>query len=248
VASLLIAFNNFLVETAKSGEAAIKYCDSHKFDIITLDLLLPDISGLKVLRRIRSGLNKDTPTIVITVAPGKQKYLSFLISDYLVKPIEKKAFLLAIQRAGMTSQDNNKIVVIDDDPTSSKLLTQLLKGENYKIICVSDPTKGLETVLREKPDLVILDLLMPNMNGFEIISQLTKEEFEKEIPIIIWTSKDLTKVERDILYNSAQAIILKNAEDSRKKLLSEKIAKRSFKSSSLSSMISTVCIFFRLYH
>jgi|GEM_PF-579642 len=211
----------FWVESVKLGDIAIKYCDTRQFDIITLDLLLPDISGFEILRKIRSGINKNTPVIVITVVPEEQKCLSFIVNDYLTKPIKKESLLLAIQQVCPPSENKSKIVIIDDDPLSLKLISKLLKSKNYQLICVSNPTLGLETILKEKPDLVVLDLLMAEMSGFDFISHFTKTEMGKEIPLIIWTAKDLTRSEKEILNNSAQAVILKNIADSNNQLLTE---------------------------
>ena len=114
-----------------------------------------------------------------------------------------------------------KIIVIDNDPTARHLITELLHGSNYKVFCIADPQKGLQTITKEQPDVIVFDLLEPEKIGFEFLKAVRKNDISKDIPIIIWTNKNLTANEAKILKGFAQAIVQKNTSDSNKILLDE---------------------------
>ncbi len=214
--------NNFTVKTAITSENAIMQTNNYLFDLITLDLLLPDMSGFEVLKSIRKGINKETPVIVISICPKEQQWFGFLVDDYLVKPIKKEALQSAINGVGFGPGKGRKVIVIDDDPSSLKMASQLLKKKGYNILCLANSKLALDVITKEKPDVIILDLMMPDVNGFEIMQQvISLPGAERKIPIIIWTAKELTKNENDILLQSTHAVVLKGIGESIKKVLDE---------------------------
>jgi signal transduction histidine kinase/DNA-binding response OmpR family regulator len=225
----ILFLNGYAVETAQNGKDALAHCESTIFDLITLDLMLPDINGYEILRQIRLGINTDTPVIVISAATERHKSMGFLIKDYLVKPIDKEKLLRTLENVGSPPHKNRKILVIDDDASALKLIKQLLKNEGYDLMCVEDPIKGLKNAEKQLPDVLVLDLMMPSMSGFEFICALRDRGHIKDIPVIIWTGKDLTDDERDFLEGSVHGVVLKSLADSTEKLVSEikKITRRS---------------------
>jgi CheY-like chemotaxis protein len=183
--------------------------------------MLPDINGYEILRQIRLGINTDTPVIVITAATERNKSMGFLVKDYLVKPIDKDKLLAALNDIGTPPHKNHKILVIDDDVGALKLISHLLEDEGYDLTCAEDPIQGLKLAEKQLPDVLVLDLMMPVMSGFEFISALRDRGYIKDIPIIIWTAKDLTDAERDFLEGSVQGVVLKSLADSTEKLINE---------------------------
>jgi DNA-binding response OmpR family regulator len=220
VTNILIA-NGYVVETAQSGAVALQQTDDRIFDLITLDLILPDTNGYEILRKIRLGINVDTPVIIITAASERNQSMGFLVSDYLVKPIDKEKLLAALNDIGVTANDHRKILVIDDDKKILKLVNYLLRDEGFDLHCVSSPEEGLDLAQEIEPDVIVLDLLMPEMNGFDFIRHLRERQLPKDIPIIVWTVKDLTGEERTFLENSVQGVVLKTLSDSTDQLLKE---------------------------
>ena len=225
----ILALNGYAVETAQNGKDALVHCENTIFDLITLDLMLPDINGYEILRQIRLGINTDTPVIVITAATERNKSMGFLVKDYLIKPIDKDKLLAALDHVGTPPHKNHKILVIDDDTGALKLISKLLENEGYDLTCVEDPITGLQSAEKQLPDVLVLDLMMPGMTGFELIGELRDRGYIKDIPIIIWTGKDLTEEERDFLEGSVQGVVLKSLADSTDKLVSEikKITRKS---------------------
>jgi signal transduction histidine kinase/DNA-binding response OmpR family regulator len=217
----ILALNGYAVETAQNGRDALMHCENTIFDLITLDLMLPDINGYEILRQIRLGINTDTPVIVITAATERNKSMGFLVKDYLIKPIDKEKLLSALNHVGSPPHKNHKILVVDDDVGALKLISKLLENEGYDLTCVEEPIRGLKAAEKQLPDVLVLDLMMPGMSGFEFIGALRERGYIKDIPIIIWTAKDLTDEERDFLEGSVQGVVLKSLADSTEKLVKE---------------------------
>jgi signal transduction histidine kinase/CheY-like chemotaxis protein len=230
IASIL-TLNGFAVETAQNGKTALEYCESRIFDLITLDLMLPDMNGYEILRKIRLGINVDTPVIVITAASERNKSMGFLIRDYLIKPLDKEKLLSALAHVGSPPHKDQNILVIDDDPKALKLVATLLENQGYNITCVDNAKDGLVYAEKQLPDVLVLDLMMPDTSGFDFIRALRDRGYIKDIPIIVWTAKDLTAEEHDFLRESVQGIVLKRLADSTEILIEEikKITSRNTK-------------------
>ncbi len=133
-----------------------------------LDLVLPDVSGWAVLKAIRaSRLNRDTPVIVVTVVPDKNAGTVHAIQDYLIKPVTTEVLKGALEQAGIYPKENSgAVLVIDDDPQNLKLMRQHLEEAGYRAVLTRGGAEGLKAAASETPAAVILDLLMPEMDGF----------------------------------------------------------------------------------
>ncbi|MBI3184214.1 MAG: PAS domain S-box protein [Myxococcales bacterium] len=198
----------YSVQVAQSGTEALSLAKTRAYDAITLDLLLPDISGWEVLRAIRSeGPNRAAPTIVVTVISEKGAALGFAISDFLVKPVQAEELLAALRRAGVPPGATGPVLVIDDDPNALKLAEQVLRASGYQALCVQDGETGLRAAKSERPLAVILDLLMPGMDGFEFLRRFRRSSSGRNTPVIVWTVKDLSSKERARLKDTVQAIV-----------------------------------------
>jgi CheY-like chemotaxis protein len=197
------------VETAENGTIAIERCREQTFDGITLDLLLPDINGHEVLKAIRSkGMNRETAVIIVTVLSDKGVAAGFAVHEILVKPIRPGELLASLERAGIIDGARS-ILVVDDNPKDLKLAEKTLKDEGYRPLCRSDVDGALETAAKELPAAVILDLMMPDHDGFDFLNRFRELPRARHVPVIVWTGKDLTKTERQKLVSSAQGIVLK---------------------------------------
>ena len=198
------------VEIAVNGEQAMKAVRRTRFDAITLDLLLPDMSGWDVLRTIRSSQpNHDVPAIVLTVLSDAGSGLGFVIQDFLAKPVKEPELLRALSRVSLDGESS--LLVIDDDPTTAKLVRVALQYRAMTVRTAIDGATGLREAALAPPSVIILDLLMPGMDGFEFLYQFRLTETGRRTPVIVWTDKDLTHAERARLQASAQAMVLKGA-------------------------------------
>jgi CheY-like chemotaxis protein len=216
-----LATAGYTIETAYTGANAIKLCREKQFDLITLDLLLPDMNGWDVLRGLRSmGANLDTPCIVLTVIGSKASSFGFMIQNFLVKPIKSEDLILALQQSGIYENQNKSILFVDDDTKILTLCKNYLKDYGATVYCESDPERGLILANEKKPDVIILDLLMPGLDGLEFLQRFRKTEYGKKTPVIICTSQDVTDVDRSRIKASVEYVIQKG-DGSMKELLSE---------------------------
>ncbi len=204
----------YQVSQAHTGEEAIQMARVHNPFAIILDILMPDQNGWEILRRLNAlPETKNFPVVIIAILDNINFGLSLGAAACLAKPIEKEVLINTLKyiEKGIIIKIN-KVLIIDDNTTDVKLLADMLesqKGEDYKIIKSSGGKEGLALVDREQPDLIILDLLMPEVNGFEVIKALKLNEHTKNIPIIIITAKDPAQGERDSLNQNIQRIMLK---------------------------------------
>ncbi|GEM_PF-789114 len=200
----------YLTEVAFTGAEAIRLCQKKQFDAITLDLLLPDMNGWDVLRAFRSrGPNLETPTIVVTVVGSKAASFGFIIQNFLIKPIKLEDLIHALQQSDVYQNQNKSILFIDDDPKMLTLCEQYLKDYGSTVICESVPEKALVLAAVEKPDVIVLDLLMPGIDGLEFLRRFRMTEFGKKTPVIICTSQDISDVDRSRIKASVEAVIQK---------------------------------------
>jgi signal transduction histidine kinase/DNA-binding response OmpR family regulator len=201
----------YAVEIATSGAQAIARCSERRFDAITLDLLLPDTSGLEVLQKIRaSQLNGDVPVVVITVVAERGAVAGFAVSDVLQKPVEPEAVVAALTRAGVPPHRPGTILVVDDDPNALRLMAATLTQLGYTTRCEHDGAAALGAARSAPPSAIVLDLIMPGMSGFEFLEQLRRDPAGRRVPVIVWTGKDLTVDERAQLRASANAVVAKD--------------------------------------
>jgi CheY-like chemotaxis protein len=205
-----LADAGYAVEVAATGATAIARARERTFDIITLDLLLPDLEGHEVLKAIRTdSLNLDTPVIVVTVMAERGAVAGYHVVDILGKPVSAAVLLQALGRAQLRPGAQRPVLVVDDDPKSVKLAETVLLAAGYGVLCCTNGSDALRLVTDEAPSLVILDLLMEGMSGFEFLRHL-REEMGGRIPVVVWTSKDVSDEERSRLTSQAQAVVLKS--------------------------------------
>jgi CheY-like chemotaxis protein/anti-sigma regulatory factor (Ser/Thr protein kinase) len=198
------------VETVATGGEALARCEQRAYDAIALDLLLPDMTGLEVLSRLRDGKNGDVPVIVVTVVAERGAVAGFAVHDVLAKPLSEPALLASLRRAGVRPDGGRTVVlVVDDDVASLKVMSATLERLGYLAVCEPDPVKGLSAATEEPPAAIVLDLLMPGMTGFEFLDRLRATPNGHSVPVIVWTSKDLTSAELARLRKSADAVVAK---------------------------------------
>ena len=205
-----LAGAGYNVNTASNGSRALALCRARRYDGITLDLVLPDISGQDLLSQIRrDSLNRETPVMVVSLVAGNPAAMGYRVSEFLVKPVSEGNLIAAIKRSGIIPDDAPKILCVDDDPKSLKLAEVVLRSSGYIPLCESNCRAALKVLEVTRPAAIILDLMMPGMDGFEFLEQLRRRPESRETPVIVWTVKDITAGDRDRLQASAQGIVIK---------------------------------------
>ncbi|HEY5946377.1 MAG TPA: response regulator [Kofleriaceae bacterium] len=210
---LVTALNEagYLAETAASGAEAIALCRERPFDAVTIDLVLPDMTGLDLVGALRAEPRMRTvPVIVVTVIPDAKLVAGFAVNDVLRKPLEPQSLLAALQRAGVRPERPGGILVVDDDPGALRLMDATLASLGFAAITRSSAASGLEAAQKLHPTAVVLDLVMPGMDGVEFLDRFRRMPEHMRTPVLIWTMKDLTSAEQEQLRQSAQCIVSKN--------------------------------------
>jgi PAS domain S-box-containing protein len=198
------------VAVARTGEAALEACRERRFDAITLDLLLPDLTGLELLRRLRAeGLNRDTPVIVISMMKERGVMHGFPVSDFLQKPVEPARLFASLSQAGVPPSAQGRVLVVDDDAGSLRLMEATLCRLGYSVACHTSGESALACARSQAFDAVVLDLLMPGIDGFEFLHQFRMLPQHRATPVIVWTTKDLTVEDHRQLHARAQAVFEK---------------------------------------
>jgi len=216
-AALLLATNltrgGYRVEVVRNGRSVLEQAIKLKPSAITLDVVLPDIDGWEVLRALKAtAATRDIPVLVISVLDDRALGLALGADDYMVKPIQREALLRFIERHGLDRGAEHKLTVlaVDDDPASLALIKETLEPE-FIVATASGGEQALAAAREDLPDLVILDLMMPGMNGFEVAAALKADRKTLDIPILVSTAKELSRADKARLDAHVAAVVQKSA-------------------------------------
>src|SRR5687767_10268856 len=201
----------YVVETVATGAEALVRCREQKFDAITLDIMLPDMSGRAVVQKLRErGLNQQTPVTIVSLLAHKGVVAGFQVNDILSKPVSQSEVIKALERCGVTPRTPRPVLVVDDDRSALKLADKTLRHLGYRTVCRKNGHSALRAASKESPAAVVLDLVMPTMNGFEFLRRFRRTRRGRHTPVIVWTSKDLSVLEQNELRSAATAVARKD--------------------------------------
>jgi len=169
---------------------------------ILLDIILEDEDGLELLRELkRDPTTRDIPVVIQSVLGDPRRALALGASEYLVKPIQRHTLLDRLQGLVLPGRGNARptVLVIDDDPTVCDLLASTLGPAGYRVLTCDSGRRGIDLALREQPDLAVVDLMLPDISGFQIIETLAADARTRGVPIILLTAATLSGQERERL-------------------------------------------------
>ena len=185
----------YRVEIARDGAEAVEKAKRLHPSVITLDLLLPLKDGWQVLKELkRHPLCKHIPIIIVSIIDEKNLGFSLGAVDYFVKPVNREDLLQSLKRVHLIPRADQRpptVLVIDDDRAATDLIQVILENEGYRVLKAFQGKDGLEIAVRENPELIILDLIMPEVSGFNLAYQLKQIPATRSIPIIILTSMEV---------------------------------------------------------
>jgi DNA-binding response OmpR family regulator len=194
--------------TASTAAQARLRAAGEAFEAITLDLLLPDGSGLEVLATIRAdGPNRDTPVVVLTLVTDRLAVAGFSVSNVLSKPIRGGEVIEAMRRLGLVRASRARVLVIDDETASLDLMASTLDAAGIDAVCRSHARSALDELDAVRPDAIILDLMMPEFDGFQVLEELRWMPAWQQTPVFIWTSMHLSEADYARLARSASVIL-----------------------------------------
>jgi len=177
---------------------------------ITLDVMMPGKDGWQVIQELKADPEtRDIPVVMCTIVSEKGRGLSLGAADYLVKPILEQDLISALDRLDR-EEGRHRVLVVDDQPDDRNLLRRMIEAqEGYEVIEAGSGQEAILLVHQRRPHIIILDLLMPEMDGFAVLEALKADEATRAIPIIVVTAKELTERDRQVLNNRIEALIQK---------------------------------------
>jgi len=207
-----LAEAGYHVVGATSAEKGLQKARELRPFAIILDILMSPTDGWQVLHKLKADrVTRGVPVIVLSIVDNQELGYRLGASDYLVKPFDREAILSALTRIAPapTAPRQVHLLVVDDDPQVVDLVQQLLEDEPYEIQAAADGQEALDLVSRQCPDLMLLDLLMPRLDGFSVIEQLRQCPAHRDMPIIVLTAKELSADELTQLRQSVVKVIQK---------------------------------------
>jgi signal transduction histidine kinase/DNA-binding response OmpR family regulator len=184
---------DFEVAVARDGVTGLELARRLRPLCIVLDIVLPELDGWDVLARAKDDpALQDTPIVVVSMLDERGKGFALGADDYLLKPISADALLATIGRLVRTSRRPATLLAVDDDPLAIELMRVSLEPEGYTVLTAGGGVEAIELARGIEPDLIILDLLMPDMDGFAVVEALRADQGTSEIPIVVLTSKVMT--------------------------------------------------------
>ena len=208
----MLAGEGFRAVPAASGEEGLRLARELRPDLILLDVLMPSADGWAVLSQLKADpLLADIPVVMISVTSEKALGFAVGAADYLVKPVDRESLMRTVEKYLGLSSDH-PILVVDDDATTRSMLRRLLERQGWKVVEAANGVEGLTRVDEAKPSLVLLDLMMPEMDGFAFLAVLNDRHLlDIALPVVVLTAKELTRGEREILAGFAHKVMQKGS-------------------------------------
>jgi len=193
----------FRVEEASNGEAGLKRARELHPDAITLDVMMPGMDGWAVLSSLKADAElSDIPVVMVTILDEKPLGFALGASEYMTKPIDRERLLgilkKHVRRVG-------QVLVVEDDAATRDMLRRSLEREGFEVREAENGRVGLERLKESRPELILLDLMMPEMDGFEFLEALSADE--KSIPVVVITAKELTEEDRRRLNGGVEKVV-----------------------------------------
>jgi adenylate cyclase len=203
----------FAVVTAGGGREGLKLAEELHPIAITLDVLMPEIDGWTVLSALRGNpALAGIPVIMVTITDQQRKGMTLGAAGYLTKPIDR-ARLIAVLRPYQARIRHSRVLIVDDDAMQRERIRSWLEPQQWLISEAENGRAALDLLVDNEPDVILLDLLMPEMDGFQLITALQEHEEWRRIPVIVITALDLTASDRARLNAGVEEILSKESFD-----------------------------------
>ncbi len=215
--SRFLGKEGFRVVTASSGEEGLRRARELRPDVITLDVLMPGMDGWSVLAALKANAElADIPVVMLTMLDDRNLGYTLGAADYLTKPIDRERLVAVLGRY----RQDLPVLVVDDDPDFRELARRMLEREGYAVIEADNGRAALDRLRESVPGVVLLDLMMPEMDGFDFVAAARENPAWRSVPIVVITAKDLSSEDHERL-NGYVARVLQKGALSRETLLGE---------------------------
>jgi PAS domain S-box-containing protein len=202
----------YRVAMASSASEAVEKAQKLQPDAITLDILMPNANGFEALMSLKhSRLTANVPIIVVSIVDQQKMGFALGATDYLVKPVDKSVLLSTLRKhLRPQSEEAAPVLIVDDDPRALDLLESALRSAGYNTCTAHNGKAALEALSSTPVSAILLDLMMPEMDGFELLRRVKEDSNLRNLPIFVLTAKTLTDSELALLSRETQALFQKN--------------------------------------
>lgn len=199
----------FATLKATSGEEALRLAHTHRPLAITLDILMPGMDGWEVLQALKANpKTAGIPVLIVSVSNDRATGVALGAVGFVTKPVVRKFLVDEIRKLGRTAED--LIMVVDDSEIDRREITRILEQEGMNTINAESGVHCLEMLKKTKPDVLVLDLMMPDMDGFQVLDHIRKDPSTLDLSVIIVTAKDLTAEDRAVLSGQVSSVLAKS--------------------------------------
>jgi len=210
----------YQVVVATGGDEGLRLARKIRPDAITLDVMMPGMDGWMVLSALKTDPSlAHIPVIMASIVEDKRLGFSLGATEYLIKPVNREQLDVVLSKY-LNGSKKHLVLIVEDDPTTQEMMELMLTKEGLMVVTANNGREGMEKVAKQQPDLILLDLMMPEMDGFEFVTLLRQNQEWRKIPVVVLTAKDITSEDRIKLRNQVQNVFQKSVYD-KNKLLSE---------------------------
>ena len=198
----------FRVAMAAGGEEGLRLARELEPDAITLDVMMPGLDGWAVLGALKGdAATADIPVVMLTIVDDRNLGYALGADEYLTKPVDRDRLLAVLARY----RRDRPVLIVEDDAPLRELLRRVLEREGYTVVEADNGQAALGRLREGTPAVILLDLMMPVMDGFEFLAERGREDAWRGIPVIVLTARDLSAEERERLNGSVARILQKGA-------------------------------------
>jgi adenylate cyclase len=210
----------FEVVTARDGAEGLALARDLRPMLITLDVLMPGLDGWSVLESLKADPElANIPVVMLTILDDKNKGFALGATDFLTKPVDRERLRSAIARYGGQNTERRALVV-EDDPDTRVWLRRVLREDGWTVLEAANGREALARLANVVPDVMLLDLIMPEMDGFELIEELRHDQVWRRLPVVVVTAAELSDKDHERLNGSVLKVLHKTG-TSREALLAE---------------------------
>ena len=219
--SRLLVRDGFEVRTAQDGIQGLRLARERRPGLIVLDVMMPVLDGWDTLQALKADPDlAEVPVVMLTILDEVERGLALGAAEFLFKPIER-AQLTGLLRKYRAQGPAVRLLVVEDDPDTRQALERILQGEGWESRPAADGAEALERLREERPDLILLDLMMPGMDGFSFLAEKELNPAWADIPVVVVTARDLTAADRERLHRGQVAAVMQKGLYTRGDLVEE---------------------------
>ena len=199
------------VFVATTGSEGVRMAEAYAPDVICLDVVMPDLDGYQVLRALkRTPALASIPVVLVTMMDDRKLGMALGAADYLMKPVQRPELLRSMAHLGLSA--GAQVLVVDDTPVQRTFLRRVVESEGWTCQDASDGAEALELMRADPPDVILLDLIMPVVDGYSVIREMAADPALQDIPVVVLTASDIPPARERFLQERVHTIIRRGGE------------------------------------